>query len=159
MFERKQTTNREPNSTSWAILKWYWLLIPTLFFIFVVPSWAQGGEAVTLESSSIYNFIFQMFNLGLAGVLTQTSPFERSRTGAADGVLKMAIAQQLISQNILGLGLAIYVWYKLPRKVTPEMVSSEQMEKEYFKPKTLYILTGIVLILTILAIISQMLIY
>ena len=100
-----------------------------------------------------------MFNLGLAGVLTQTSPFERSRTGAADGVLKMAIAQQLISQNILGLGLAIYVWYKLPRKVTPEMVSSEQMEKEYFKQKTLYILTGIVLILTILAIISQMLIY
>ena len=72
-----------------------------------MPSWAQGGEAVTLESSSIYNFIFQMFNLGLAGVLTQTSPFERSRTGAADGVLKMAIAQQLISQNILGLGLAI----------------------------------------------------
>lgn len=157
MFERKQASNSAPNSTSWSILKWYWLLVPTFFFIFVVPTWAENAQAVTLESGVIYNFIFQLFNLALAGILIQTNPLERSRSGAADGVLKMAIAQQFISQNLFGIVLTIYVWYKLPYKVKPEMVSTEEMEGNYFKPKTLYILTAIVLILTILAIISQML--
>jgi hypothetical protein len=155
VFERKQTSNSEPNSTSWTILKWYWLLVPALFFLFVVPTWADGAEAPNLGLGDMYNFIFQLFNLSLAGILVQTDPLERSRSGAADGILKMAIGQQFISQNILGLILSGYTWYKLPYKVKPEMVTSEAAEKNYFKPKTLYILTAIVLILSILAIISQ----
>lgn len=159
MFERKTMSNDERNTTSWAILKWYWLLFPTLFFIFVVPTWTGGAEAPALGIGDFYNFIFQLFNLALGGIMVQTHPIERSRSGAADGVLKMAIGQQFISQNILGLILSIYVWYKLPHKVKPGMVSTEEKERRYFKSKTLSILTAIVLILTILAIISQMLIY
>lgn len=157
MFERKKTSHGEPNSGSWEILKWYWLLVPTLFFIFVVPTWAEGTEAAAVGIGEMYTFIFQLFNLALAGIMIKTHPLERSRSGAADGVLKMAIGQQLISQNIFGIILTIYVWYKLPYKIKPEMIPAEETEKNYFQPKTLYILTGIVLILTILAIISQML--
>lgn len=154
-FERKETPVQEPNSMAWTILKWYWLLVPTLYFLFVLPNMVEGTEAPLLQAGDVFNWLFHLLNIALAGIMTQTHPLERSRSGAADKILKIAIIQQLLTQNILGVGLSIYVWYKLPHKVKSETVSSEEAEKRYFQPKTLYILTGVVLSITVLAIISQ----
>lgn len=155
MFERKETPNSTPNMTAWTILKWYWLLVPALYFIFIVPTFTEGEGAPALAIEDLYNFAFHLFNLSLAGILTQTHPLERSRTGAADGILKMAIVQQIFIRNVFGIALTIFAWYKLPHKIKPEMLSTEEAEANHFQPKTLYILTGLVLFLTTLVIISQ----
>jgi len=154
-FERKKTPNENPNTTFWNILQWYWVLIPTFYFLFVVPNMVEGVEGAALELGDVYNIFFQLLNLAFAGILIQTPPLERSRTGVADRVLKIAAVQQFLIQNIFGLILALFVWYKLPYRMKPEMVSAEEAEKWYFQPKTLFILTITVLVLTILAIISQ----
>ena len=108
------------------------------------------------EQGVIYTMIFHMLNLSFGGILTQTHVLEQSKSGAGDKILKAVIVHQFIIQNIIGIALAIFVWYKLPYKIKSESIPTEKLEKPHFQPKTLYILTGIVLLLTVLAIISQM---
>jgi len=156
-FEQKEVSNKDkkPNTTFWTILRWYWILVPSLYFLFVIPNLAEGNEAPLLEPADVFNVLFQLLNLSLAGVMTVTAPIEQSKVGAADNILKVAAVQQFLVQNILGLILTVVAWYKLPYKVDPAVITKEEAEKWHFEPKTLYILTGIIAGITVLAIISQ----
>ena len=154
-FERKETPTENHNTMFWTILKWYQVLIPTFYFVFVVPNMVEGAEGAAIELGDIYTIFFHLLNLAFAGIIIQTPPLERSRTGVADKILKIAVVQQFLIQNIFALMLTLFVWYKLPYKVKPEMITIEEAEKWYFQPKTLFILMLIILGLTILAIISQ----
>jgi len=157
VFEQKEVSNKDkkPNTTFWTILRWYWILVPTLYFLFVVPNLAEGNETAMLQPAEVFNVLFQLLNLGLAGVMTVTAPIEQSKVGAADNILKVAAVQQFLVQNIFGLILTVIAWYKLPYKVDPAAITEEEAEKWHFETKTLYILTGIIAGITVLAIISQ----
>ena len=72
-FERKKTPNENPNTIFWTILQWYWVLIPTFYFLFVVPNMVEGVEGAALELGDVYNIFFQLLNLAFAGILDRTS--------------------------------------------------------------------------------------
>lgn len=152
-FEQKQATKDEPTSVFWIILRWYWLIVPSIYFLFIVPGALEDGGV--LAPGAVFNLLFQLLNYGFAGIMTVTSPLERSKTGIADTYLKIAVAQQFLAQNILGTILSVVVWYQLPYKVNPEKVEPEEMEKWHFQPKTLKILSFVILGITILAVVGQ----
>ena len=151
-FERKEIEKENPKSALWSMLKWYWLLIPTFYFLFFIPNASQQGE---LTPSVALNLMLQMVNYGLAGIMTVTHPVEKSKTGLADNFLKLAAIQQFLAQNIFGLILTVIVWYQLPYKIDVETVEQEELEKWHFQPKTIYIISGILLAITILVVLGQ----
>ena len=151
-FERKEVEREEPKSGLWSMLKWYWLLIPTFYFLFFIPNASQQGE---LAPGVALNLMLQMVNYGLAGIMTVTHPVEKSKTGLADNFLKLAAVQQFLAQNIFGLILTVIVWYQLPYKVDAEKVEPEELEKWHFQPKTIYIITGVLLAVTLLVVFGQ----
>ena len=151
-FERKEIEKENPKSALWSMLKWYWLLIPTFYFLFFISNASQQGE---LAPSVALNLMLQMVNYGLAGIMTVTHPVEKSKTGLADNFLKLAAIQQFLAQNIFGLILTVIVWYQLPYKIDVETVEQEELEKWHFQPKTIYIITGILLAVTILVVLGQ----
>lgn len=159
MFEYKKNSDEKKSSISWSILKWYWMLVPMFFLLFIMPNQFQGGDSPLLHPRDIFNIIFQILNLSLAGIITMIHVSERSKTGAADNILKIAIVQQFLVQNYLGLILTTFAWYRLPYKVKSQMFSSEEAGKGHFQPKTLYILTGIVVGVTILSLVGQIIYY
>lgn len=69
--------------------------------------------------------------------------------------MKLAAIQQFLAQNIFGLILTVIVWYQLPYKIDVETVEQEELEKWHFQPKTIYIITGILLAVTILVVLGQ----
>lgn len=75
-FERKEIEKENPKSALWSMLKWYWLLIPTFYFLFFIPNASQQGE---LAPSVALNLMLQMVNYGLAGIMTVTHPVEKSK--------------------------------------------------------------------------------
>lgn len=154
-FERKEIKKEQPKTFYWNILKWYWLIIPTFYFLFLVPRATEGMETPEMSPDQVFALLFQLLNYSLAGIMTVTNPIERSKTGVADLILKIAIVQQFVAQNILGLILAIFVWYQLPYRIDPITLTEEEVVGWYFKPKTLLILTSITLGITILVIGGQ----
>lgn len=156
MFERKEkeTETNKANWVLWSILKWYWLIVPTFYFLFMVPGYLEDSSG--LEPAVAFNLIFQLINYAFAGIMTVTNPTERSKTGLADKFLKAAAVQQFMVQNILGLILTVLVWYQLPYRVNPETVEPEEKEKWYFQPKTIYIITGVLLGITLLVVVGQL---
>lgn len=154
-FERKEIESKKPKTIYWTILRWYWLIIPTIYFLIIVPSLTEGSNTPMLEPGDVFNLIFQMFNYALAGLMTVTAPTERSKSGIADTFLKMVAVQQFLVQNIFGIVLTVLVWYQLPYKVAPETVDPEEAEKWHFQPKTIFILTAVILGLTVLVIGGQ----
>src|SRR5690625_1288008 len=101
------------------MLKWYWLLIPTFYFLFFIPNTSQEGE---LAPSVAVNLMLQIVNYGLAGIMIVTHPVEKSKTGLADNFLKLAAIQQFLAQKIFGRILTVIVWYQLPYKRDVETV-------------------------------------
>lgn len=154
-FERKELQKEKPKTIYWNILKWYLLIVPTFSFLFLVPRSTQGMETPDMTPDQVFALMFQLLNYSLAGILVVTNPVERSKTGIADIVLKIVIAQQFLAQNILGLLLTIFVWYQLPYRVDEKALTKEELEGLFFKPKTLLILAGVTLGITILIIGGQ----
>lgn len=154
-FERKEVEKEKPKTILWSILKWYWLLVPTFYFLIIIPGALQQSEGQGLAPDVAFNLVFQLINYGLAGIMTVTHPLERSKTGLADKFLKAAVAQQFLAQNIFGLILTVIVWYQLPYKVDPELVEPEELEKWHFQQKTIYIITGVFLVITLLVVLGQ----
>ena len=154
-FERKEIEKEKPKSGLWSMLKWYWLLSPTFYFLFFVPKALQQADGGALAPDVALNLIFQMVNYGLAGIMAVTHPQEKSKTGLADKFLKAAAIQQFLARNIFGLVLTVIVWYQLPYKVDAESIEPEELEKWHFQPKTIYIITGILLAITILVVFGQ----
>lgn len=154
-FERKEVEKEKPKSVLWSILKWYWLIVPTFYFLFIIPGALESSEGSGLDPATAFNLVFQLINYGLAGIMTVTHPVERSKTGVADKFLKVAAVQQFLAQNIFGLILTVIVWYQLPYKVDPDMIDPEEKEGWYFQPKTIYIITGVLIAITLLVLIGQ----
>jgi hypothetical protein len=154
-FERKEVEKEKPKSILWSILKWYWLLVPTFYFLVIIPGSLQQSEGQGLAPDVAFNLVLQLINYGLAGIMTVTHPLERSKTGLADKFLKAAVAQQFLAQNIFGLILTVIVWYQLPYKVDPELVEPEELEKWHFQQKTIYIIMGVLLGITLLVVLGQ----
>lgn len=154
-FERKEVEKEKPKTMLWTLLKWYWLIVPTMFYLFIVPRAVQSGDGA-LHSGDAFNLAFQLLNYGLAGLMMVTNPLERSKSGVADITLKMAVAQQFLAQNIFGLILTAIVWYQLPYNVSEDMVEKEDLEKWHFQPKTILIIMGVILASSLLIVIGQL---
>lgn len=154
-FDRKEVEKEKPKTILWTLLKWYWLIVPTMFYLFIVPNVLETGNGV-LHSGDAFNLAFQLLNYGLAGLMMVTNPVERSKSGVADNFLKMAVAQQFLAQNIFGLIATAILWYQLPYKVTEDMVEPEELEKWHFQPKTILIIMGVILAISVLIVVGQL---
>lgn len=153
-FERKKVIQQDKKDSYWQILQWVLLILPVLYFIFVFPTvfQSENNEPVTLQHFAV--LLFHTFNLVLGGLLMYTPPIERSKNGVGNNMLKIMMVQQLITQNIFGLGLAAIAWYKLPLSVPIGSVLSDEKEPKYLKPKTILIVTSIITVLSVLMMIA-----
>lgn len=154
-FDRKEVEKEKPKTILWTLLKWYWLILPTMFYLFIVPNVIDSSNGV-LHSGDAFNLALQLLNYGLGGLMMVINPLERSKTGVADNFLKMAVAQQFLAQNIFGLILSAILWYQLPYKVTEDMVEPEELEKWHFQPKTILIIMGVILGISLLIVVGQL---
>lgn len=154
-FDRKEVEKEKPKTILWTLLKWYWLIVPTMFYLFIVPNVIDSSNGV-LHSGDAFNLALQLLNYGLGGLMMVINPLERSKTGVADNFLKMAVAQQFLAQNIFGLILSAILWYQLPYKVTEDMVEPEELEKWHFQPKTILIIMGVILGISLLIVVGQL---
>lgn len=139
VFERKetitQTETTEKKNYFWTILQWYWFVVPSIYFVFILPQITQNTQDVPLSMKDISIMLFQLFNYSMAGNMYLMDKQEVSRQGVADKFLKFAMAQQFLIQNIFGMILAFFAWYQLPRTGVAELETAEQ-EKLKVKPKT-----------------------
>lgn len=156
MFERKEAPKEKPANSIWPILKWYWILIPVLYFTFVLPNAVEEAGTEAIGMGVITTIIYQFTNLSMGGLMTMLHPLEQSRSGAANNFLKIAAIQQLLVQSYFGFILILIVWYKLPNKVSPDMISEEENEQKSLPPKTIYMLTGIVTAVSIFVLILRL---
>lgn len=153
-FERRKVTTQNNKNNFWPFLQGYWILVPALYFIFVMPTIFQVAPNESLPLSTITNLFYNAFNLGLGAILYVIHPKERAKVGAADGILKIAVVQQLLARNVFGLLLTVATWYKLPEVISPEAISSSENKGKYLAPKILYSLTILITVLTLLSIIG-----
>lgn len=139
VFERKETIEAtqtaERKSFFWTILQGYWFIVPSIYFIFVLPQLSQNSQGVPLSMTDISMMLFQLFNYSMAGNMYLINEQEQSRQGVADKFLKLAMVQQFFIQNIIGMILAFFAWYQLPRRAGAKLEADEQ-EKMKVKPKT-----------------------
>ncbi len=156
-FERKKAPQERPDQKYWNLLKAYWLIVPALFFILVLPRITESPELQTVYREDVSPLVYQSMNMGLAFVFHHTHVSERTRNGAGDKLLKVAGVQQLLSRNLFGFLFVLFVWYKLPNRVNPAYFTEEEKNQSAFQPKTLYILAGVILSITLLVNVSQFL--
>lgn len=153
-FERKKVEKKDVTNSYWQILQWLLILVPIFYFIFIFPTvfQSESNEPATISDFAV--LLFHTFNLALGGLLMYTPPIERSRNGAADLMLKIMMVQQIITQNFFGFALVIIAWYKLPQVGMPEPIKLEGKPNKYLKPKALFILLGIITIISVLMVIT-----
>lgn len=154
-FQRKDKAPNEKNYY-WVLLKWYWLIVPVFYFIFILPEKAMSTGGLVMTGEDIFTLLFQFINLILAGLAFMTHPVEQSKTGHADLFLKIAAAQQFLVQNWLGLILTVVSWYKLPYKVEADEVAEDEKNKWYLKSKTVIIVVVICLVVSLLSMIGNL---
>lgn len=154
-FERKEVSNKSVTNSYWQIFQWFMIIVPALYFIFIMPSIFQQGSNEPVAYSSVVALFLNVFNMGVGAVLFMTHPLERSRDGAANIIVKMAIVQQLVSQSFFGFGLGLIAWYKLPTVVSSNSLNQHEKEQKSLSPKALYIIMGLLLILTGLVVLSN----
>ena len=87
--------------------------------------------------------------------------FSEMLFGASFVFIKMvrdsiSIFSLLAWRNIFGLILSAILWFQLPYKVTEDMVEPEELEKWAFKPKTILIIMGVILGLSLLIAVGQL---
>lgn len=155
-FERKEMNQEEPKTFFWTALKWYWFIIPTIYYILVLPNLLLNEGGLEVRPEDLFTMVIQFSTYVMSGLMFATNPIEQSKNGVADKFLKVAVVQQFITRNIFGVILAFLAWYQLPSKVNLEKVDSKETDKRYFKPKTILVLSGISLSLAILLMIGQL---
>lgn len=152
VFERKETTaqeeSKEIQTYFWTFLKWYWLLIPTFYFLFILPKLVQDFGGATLSFTDISTLFFQMLNYIMVAIMFLIDPRERSRKGVADKFLKIGVFQQFFVQNIFGMIFTLLAWYQLPKRLPAEIVEFDE-EATHTKPKTTLILVVITTIFSL----------
>lgn len=154
-FERKE---REPSEKNYylLLLKWYWLIVPIIYFIFILPEKAMSTGTLIMTGEDIFTLLFQFINLILAGLIFMSNPLEQSKTGHADIFLKIAAAQQFLVQNWLGLILTVASWYKLPYKVKKYEITEDEKNKWFLESKTIVIVAAVSLVVSILSMIGNL---
>lgn len=139
VFERKetiaQTETVEKKNYFWTILKWYWFIVPSIYFVFVLPQLTQSTTGKPLTMTDISIMLFQLLNYSMAANMYLIDEQEQSRQGVADKFLKIGMLQQFFIKNIFGLILAFFAWYQLPRTKGTKLEEPEQ-ENLKVKPKT-----------------------
>lgn len=155
IFERKEVEKKEQKNIYWTMLRWYWVLIPTFFFVFMVPNMLNDGRTGLENMNDFYTVVFHLTNFGWAGIMITTDPIEQSKSGVGNTILKVAMVHQVLTQNLFGIMLSFLAWYNLPYRVNPESKETDEKEKLYFKPKTLLILTGVIAFITLLSLLGQ----
>lgn len=155
-LKKNETEQEKPKKYFWTFLKWYWFVVPSFYYILVLPKLVLNDAGSLVGGEDIFTILFQFLNYVLSGLMFVTNPLEQSKTGVADKFLKIAVAQQFIVQNIFGMILALLAWYNLPYRVKPEELSPEDTEKWSFKPKTILVLSTATLALSILSMIGNL---
>lgn len=152
VFERKekitQEESKEIKTYFWTLLKWYWLLVPTFYFMFILPKLVQNIGGGLLSFTDISTLFFQTLNYIMVAIMVLIDPKERSRKGVADKFLKIGIFQQFFVQNIFGMIFVLLAWYQLPRTLPTKNVELEE-EQTHIKPKTTLILVVIATIFSL----------
>lgn len=157
VFERKEGIEEKETGDVkgifWTILKWYWFIIPSIYFLFGLPALLDNMEAESLSFLNISTLFIQILTFLMAVNMHLMEPSEQSRKGAGDKFLKMAAFQQIFTENIIGFILVLVTWYKLPK--VPLLDSERKEEKgedeiNYLKPKTNRMITVVLTILSLI---------
>lgn len=149
-FEYKKENQEEIKTYFWTILKWYWFIVPAFYFIVILPNITLNEGGASFGGGDVFTLLYQFLNFSMSGLMFVMHPIERSKIGVGDKFLKIATVQQFFTRNIFGVILIILAWYQLPYKVELETIDPEDEEKWYFKPKTILIITIVILSLVLL---------
>ncbi|MDN6195926.1 MAG: hypothetical protein L0I93_05510 [Atopostipes suicloacalis] len=158
VFERKETESQkstsEVKSYFWTFLKWYWVIIPSIYFLFALPEMLENMEGGTLSFNDISILFFQILNFIMAANMFLINPLEQSKAGIADKFLKIGAFQQIFAENIFGFILIILAWYQLPKSLADDYEAKED-EIKYIQPKKNIIIAIVSTILTLLIAIAR----
>lgn len=155
-IQHSKKTQEKPKTYLWTLLKWYWFIVPAFYYILVLPELALNGVDAAVDGKILFTIIYHFMNFVLSGLMFAINPIEQSKSGVANLFLKIAVAQQLVVQNIFGMILAFLTWYNLPYRIRPEQVDAEDAEKWHFKPKTILITSIAMLVISIFSVIISL---
>ena len=148
-FERKQVEKTPPKKIFWIIFKYYSAVVPMIYLIFLMPKTVTfTADGPVIPPSETFNLMKQLLLLGVSGISRVIDPIEKSKSKAGDRFMKMIMLQQLFANNLFGMLLAVLAWNEFPRHLNPEQLTEEEQKQWHFKNQIIYILLGIVLILT-----------
>lgn len=155
-FERKQVQKAQPKTTFWTIFKYYYVVIPAIYLIFLMPNAVSvTSTGPRLEPLETFNLIKQLLMLAIGGIIRVIDARELAKSRAGDHFMKMIMAQQLVASNFFGIIVTVLAWNELPRVLRDEQIPEKDLKKWHFKNRTIYILLGIVIALTILTAFGQ----
>ena len=149
-FDNKKENIKKTNSYAWTFLKWYWLIIPSFYFLVIFPKMYQTDAGLLMESGDVLTLVFQICSYIMAGLMFMINQSEQSKTGVADTFLKIAAVQQFLVRNIFGMFLTVLVWYRLPYKTDTSLIDTSKKKKLSFQPKTIIFISAINLTVTII---------
>ncbi len=162
IFERKDNNHLNKEDTNkvqtyfWTLLKWYWLLVPSIYFLVKLPALLQEIEAGPLSMKEISTVFFQILNYTMAANMFLMAPEELSKKGVADKFLKIALIQQFFVGDLISIILVALAWYQLPKVFVGEVI--EQGDKSaQVKPRTNLILVILTTLFSITFAVSRML--
>lgn len=162
VFERKEGIEEKETGDVkgifWSVLKWYWFIIPSIYFLFGLPGLLDSMEAGSPSFLNISTLFIQIitFLMGVNMHLMKRS--EQSRKGVGDSFLKIAAFQQIFTENIIGFILVLVTWYKLPKVPLPDSERKEQKaegEIKDLKPKTNRMIAFVLTILSLILAIAR----
>ena len=162
IFERKgnDSFNEEnPNKVQtyfWTLLKWYWLLIPSFYFLVKLPALMQEIEAGPLSMEEVSTVFFQILNYSMAANMFLMAPEEQSKKGVADKFLKIGLIQQLFVGDLIGIILLALAWYQLPKVLVGKTIKQDEKSAQV-KPRTNLILVILTTLFSIAFAVSRML--
>lgn len=162
IFERKENNQLEQENTNnvqtyfWTLLKWYWLLIPSFYFMIKLPALVQEMEAAPLSTTEVSTLFFQILNYSMAANMFLMAPEEQSKKGVADKFLKIGLVQQFFVGDLIAIILIALAWYQLPKDLVGITIERDEKDAKV-KPRTNMILVIITTLFSIAFAASRML--
>ena len=148
-FEQKQVDTIQPKKVFWTIFKYYTVIVPMIYLIFLMPKVVTfTADGPVLAPSETFNLMKQLLLLGISGILRVIDPAVKSKNQAGDHFMKLIMLQQLFANNLFGMLLAVLAWNEFPRYINEEQLTEEEKNQWHFQNKTIYILLGIIVVLT-----------
>ncbi|WP_018659930.1 hypothetical protein [Allofustis seminis] len=149
-FEQKQLAKQSQNKVFWTIFKYYAVVIPMIYLLFLMPSTVTfTASGPMIAPSETFNLMKQLLLLGIAGIVRVIDPKAKAKNKAGDHFMKMIMAQQLLANNLFEILLVVLAWNEFPRVLDEAQLTEQELKQWHFKNKTIYILLGIVIVLTL----------